>query len=72
MEFIKIIKVITNKIFSWNKYIFLYVSLLNLYFNPSINENKFLYLLHTSNYIIKLNTTEVIIKKNRFIISCNN
>jgi len=64
----KIIKVITNKTLDWNKYILLYVSLINQNYNPCINENKFIFLLHTYNYIKDLNIKKVIIKKNNNII----
>jgi hypothetical protein len=64
----RIITVITNKTLYWNKYILLYVSLLNQNYNPCINENKFMFLLHTYNYIKDLNIKKVIIKKNDNII----
>ena len=38
----KIVKVITTETFDWNKYIILYVSLLNPSTNPCINEKLFL------------------------------
>jgi hypothetical protein len=61
----KIIKVITNKkkIYDWNDYLVLYVSFLNNRYNPCINENNFLYLLHTFNYIDDLNIKKIMIKK---------
>jgi len=64
----KIIKVITNKKFDWNKYILLYVSLINNDYNPCIDENQFMFLLHTYNYIKGLNIKKLIIKKNDNII----
>ena len=63
----KIIKVITNKTLDWNKYILLYVSLINKNYNPCINENKFLYLLHTYNYLDVLNIKKIIIQNNNII-----
>jgi hypothetical protein len=67
----KIIKVITNKkkIYDWNDYLVLYVSFLNNYNNPCINENNFLYLLHTFNYIDDLNIKKIMIKKNTNILN---
>jgi len=58
----QIVKVITTKIFDWEKYILLYVSLLNKSFNPSINQTKFIYYLHSYNYIDILNITKLVIK----------
>jgi len=58
----QIVKVITTKIFDWEKYILLYVSLLNKSFNPSINQTKFIYHLHSYNYIDILNITKLVIK----------
>ena len=58
----QIVKVITTKIFNWKKYILLYVSLLNKSFNPSINQTKFIYYLHSYNYIDILNIQKLIIK----------
>lgn len=58
----QIMKVITTKIFNWKKYILLYVSLLNKSFNPSINQTKFIYHLHSYNYIDILNIKKLVIK----------
>ena len=58
----QIVKVITTKIFYWKKYILLYVSLLNNSYNPSINQTKFTYHLHSYNYIDILNIKKLIIK----------
>ena len=48
----QIIKVITTEIIDWNKYILLYVSLLNKSWNPCINKTKFLYYNNTFYYFI--------------------
>ena len=58
----QIIKVITTEIMNWNKYLLLYVSFLNKSMNPCINETKFIYLLHTYNYINILNIKKLLIK----------
>ena len=58
-----IIKVLTNKIINWKKYLFLYISIINKHYYPCINLNKFLILLHTCNYIDILNIKKIIIKK---------
>jgi hypothetical protein len=58
----QIVKVITTKIFDWKKYILLYVSLLNKSFNPSINQTKFIYHLHSYNYIDILKIKKLVIK----------
>ena len=63
----KIIKVITNEIIDWNKYILLYVSLIGKGFNPCVNEYNFLWFLHTQNYINILNIKNIIIQKNNDI-----
>lgn len=65
----KIIKVITNKTLNWYKYLCLYLSFLNIRYNPCINENYFLILLHTYNYIDELNIKKIIIKKNNIILN---
>lgn len=67
----QIIKVITNKEYKWNDFILLYVSLLNKMYNPCININKFIYLLHTYNFIDILNIKTIIAKKNNEIININ-
>jgi hypothetical protein len=64
----KIIQVKTTKTLSWKQYILLYVSLLNISLNPCVNENKFIRLLHSYNYIDFLNIHEIKIKKNKNII----
>ena len=61
----QIVKVITTKIFDWEKYILLYVSLLNKSFNPSINQTKFIYHLHSYNYIDILNIKKLVIKNEK-------
>jgi len=58
----QIVKVITTKVLDWKKYILLYVSLLNKSFNPSINQTKFIYYLHSYNYIDILNIKKLVIK----------
>lgn len=67
----QIIKVITNKKYNWNDFILLYVSLLNKMYNPCIDTNKFIYLLHTYNFIDILNIKTIIAKKNNEIININ-
>ena len=57
----------TNKILDWNKYLLFYVSFLNKIYNPCINENNFLILLHTYNFINELNSKNIIITKNNNI-----
>ena len=64
----QIIKVITTEIIDWNKYILLYVFFLNKSFNPCINKTKFMYLIHTYNYISILNIKKLIIKYKNDII----
>lgn len=59
----KIIKVITTKTFTWNKYLYLYTSFLNNSYNPCISLSKFIYLIHTYNYNDLLNIKSLIIKK---------
>ena len=61
----QIVKVITTKIFDWKKYILLYVSLLNKSFNPSVNQTKFIYYLHSYNYIDILNIKKLVIKNEK-------
>ena len=61
-------KVITTDIIDWNKYILLYVSFLNKSLNPCINKTKFIYLIHTYNYISILNIKKLIIKYKNTII----
>jgi len=58
----KIMKVITTKTFDWDKYISLYVSLLNILNNPCINEEKFFKILHSYNYIDILNIKKLLMK----------
>ena len=60
----KIIKVITTKELYWMKYLCLYNSILNIHYNPCINENQFLFIDHTYNYIDELCIKKIIIKKN--------
>jgi hypothetical protein len=61
----QIVKVITTKVLDWKKYILLYVSLLNKSFNPSINQTKFIYYLHSYNYIDILNIKKLVIKNEK-------
>jgi hypothetical protein len=61
----QIVKVITTKEFDWEKYILLYVSLLNKSFNPSINQTRFIYYLHSYNYIDILNIKKLVIKNEK-------
>ena len=56
----QIVKVITTQIFDWDKYILLYVSLLNK--NPCINQTIFIYNFHSYNYIDILNIKKLVIK----------
>ena len=58
----QIVKVITTKIFDWERYIILYVSLLNPSINPCINEKIFLKRLYSYNYIDILNIKKLVIK----------
>jgi hypothetical protein len=58
----KIVKVITTETFDWNKYIILYVSLLNPSTNPCINEKLFLQKLNSYNFIDILNIKKLLIK----------
>ena len=58
----QIVKVVTTEIFDWDKYIILYVSLLNTAINPCINEKIFLKRLHSYNYIDILNIKKLVIK----------
>lgn len=58
----KVIKVITNKEYTWKEYLLLYISLLNKIYNPLINQNKFLCLLHSFNRIDILNIKKFLIK----------
>ena len=64
----KIIKVLTNKILDWETYKLLYISLLNNSYLPCVDINKFMYLLHTYNYLEFLNIKRIIIQKNEDII----
>jgi hypothetical protein len=65
----QIFKVITSEVISWNKYILLYISFLNKSRNPCIDETKFMYLIHTYNYINILSIKKLLIKdKNNNII----
>jgi len=59
----KIVKVITNETLDWNNYILLYVSLLNNQYNPYVDENLFLFYLHTYNYLDNLHIKKVILQK---------
>lgn len=63
----KIIQVITTKIYDWSDYLLLFVSFLNNSYNPCIDENKFVCLLHTFNYVDDLNLKKIIIKKNNIL-----
>jgi hypothetical protein len=58
----QIVKVITTEIFDWEKYILLYVSLLNININPCINQTLFLKNLNSYNYIDILNIKKLVIK----------
>jgi len=58
----QIVKVITTETFDWNKYIILYVSLLNPSTNPCINEKLFLQKLNSYNFIDILNIKKLLIK----------
>ena len=58
----KIIKVLTDKEYTWKEYLSLFISLLNKIYNPLINQNKFLCLLHTFNKINILNIKNFFIK----------
>jgi hypothetical protein len=64
----KIIQVVTNKILDWETYKLLYISLLNNSYLPCVDINKFMYLLHTYNYLEFLNIKKMIIQKNEDII----
>jgi len=61
----KIIKVVTShdKVYSWYDYLTLIVSYLNSSYNPCIDENKFLCILHAANMIDDLNMKTIVIKK---------
>jgi hypothetical protein len=61
----KIVKVITTETFDWNKYIILYVSLLNPSTNPCINEKLFLQKLNSYNFIDILNIKKLVIKNKK-------
>jgi len=61
-----IVKVITTEIIDWNKYLALYVSFLNKSRNPCIDEEKFMYLIHTYSYINILNIKKILIKNNKY------
>jgi len=61
----KIVKVITTETFDWNKYIILYVSLLNPSTNPCINEKLFLQKLNSYNFIDILNIKKLLIKNKK-------
>jgi len=58
----KIIKVITNIILDWKKYLLLYISFLPNMLNPCVGMDSFLYKLHSFNYINFLNIKKLIIK----------
>ena len=58
----RIKQVVTNKIHSWNEYLLLYTSILNIHWHPCIDENKFLCLIHTYNFLDDLNIKKIIIK----------
>lgn len=58
----QIVKVITTQIMDWNEYILLYTSFLNKSWNPCVDETKFIYLVHTNNYIDILNIKKLLIK----------
>jgi hypothetical protein len=60
----QIIKVITNKEYLWNDFILLYVSIFDNYYNPCVNENNFINLLHNYNFINVLNIKKIIATKN--------
>jgi hypothetical protein len=61
----KIVKVITTETFDWNKYIILYISLLNPSKNPCINEKLFLQKLNSYNFIDILNIKKLLIKNKK-------
>ena len=61
----QIVKVITTETFDWNKYIILYVSLLNPSTNPCINEKLFLQKLNSYNFIDILNIKKLLIKNKK-------
>ena len=63
----QIVKVITTEILDWDKYILLYVSLLNK--NPCINQTIFMYNLHSYNYIDILNIKKLVI--NVYLVNPN-
>ena len=71
----QIVKCITTEIINWDKYLLLYVSFLNKNNNPCVDENKFLFLMHTYNYINILNIKKLLIidnnKNNKNIIEYN-
>lgn len=60
----QIIKVITNKEYLWNDFILLYVSIFDNTYNPCINKNKFIDLIHNYNFINILNIKKIIATKN--------
>lgn len=60
----QIIKVITNKEYLWNDFILLYVSIFDNTYNPCINKNKFIDLIHNYNFINVLNIKKIIATKN--------
>lgn len=52
-----------NGSLTWKQYVRLYVSLLNTNYSPVVAPNKFLYLLHSYNYVDALNIKEMEIGK---------
>ena len=71
----KIIKVITmnNVEYYWKKYLSLYLSLLNISFNPIVNKYKFLFYLHLYNNIDALCIKSICVqyKKEKDVININ-
>jgi len=64
----KIIKVFTDKILNWKKYILLYISFLNKRYNPYLDLSNFLYFIHKYNNLNFLHIKTIIIKKNNNVI----
>ena len=58
----QIVQVITTETMDWTKYLLLYASFIPKMKNPCINETKFIYLVHTFNYIDIFNIKKLLIK----------
>jgi len=58
----QIVQVITTEIMDWKKYLLLYTRFVNKSWNPCVDETKFIYLIHTYNYIDILNIRKLLIK----------